>query len=48
MTDIRSALYLVAKIMGDLNAIQKNRIPRRIARRIAGKLTGRALGKLFG
>lgn len=48
---IRSWLYPLAKILGDLQALtskRKGAIPRRVGRRIAGKITGRALGKLFG
>lgn len=43
----RGWLYLIAKLMGDVNAVQKGRVGRRIGRRITGKATGRALGKLF-
>ena len=46
--NIRSMLYLVARLMGDVNAVKKGRVRRRIGRRIAGKLTGRGLGRLFG
>lgn len=44
---MRSLLYLIAKLMGDWNAIRKGRVGRRVARRAAGKVTGRGLGKLF-
>jgi len=44
---IRSLLYLVARLMGDYNAVQKNRIRRRIGVRVAGKVSGRLLGRLF-
>ena len=44
---MRSFLYAFARLLGDINAVQKNRVPRRIGRRIAGKLTGRALGRIF-
>ena len=44
---IRSSLYKVARIMGDINAVQKGKVGKRIVRRAAGKVTGRALGKLF-
>ena len=43
----RNLLYVLARLMGDVNAIQKGKVGRRIARRIAGKATGRALGRLF-
>lgn len=48
LNEIRSVLYSSAKLLGDLNAIEKNKVPRRITRRIAGKITGRILGKIFG
>jgi len=44
---IRSALYKSAKVLGDVNAVQKGTVGKRIARRAAGKATGRLLGKLF-
>jgi len=44
---IRSVLYGLAKFLGDVNAIEKNKIGRRIGRRLMGKLTGRLLGRLF-
>lgn len=47
MSGFRSLLYKVARIMGDVNAVQKGRVGRRVGRRVAGKATGRGLGKLF-
>lgn len=44
---IRSILYLVAKLLGDAQAVRRGRIGKRIARRAAGKLTGRLLGMFF-
>lgn len=44
---MRSFLYALARLMGDINAIQRGRVGRRIARRAAGKLTGRMLGRIF-
>ena len=44
---LRSFLYLVARLLGDISAVQKGTVGRRVARRAAGKATGRALGKLF-
>lgn len=43
----RGLLYTLAKLMGDYNAVKKNKVGRRIGRRVAGKVTGRTLGKLF-
>ena len=33
----RSILYTIAKLLGDLNAIQKGRVGKRVGRRVAGK-----------
>lgn len=44
---IRSLLYGIARLLGDINAFHKGRILQRIARRVAGKLTGRLLGRPF-
>ena len=44
---LRSLLYFIARLMGDINAVQKGTVGRRVARRAAGKATGRTLGKLF-
>lgn len=47
MNAFRGFLYTLARILGDVNAIQRGRVGRRIGRRMAGKLTGRGLGRLF-
>ena len=51
---IRSGLYTAAKLLGDVQAVQKagrkesaKPIADRAARRIVGKATGRLLGSLF-
>lgn len=44
---LRSALYAIARLMGDVNAVKKGKVGKRVARRVAGKATGRGLGKLF-
>ncbi len=44
---MRSLLYTIAKLLGDWNAIKKNKVGRRVSRRIAGKITGKGLGRLF-
>jgi hypothetical protein len=43
----RSMLYKTARILGDVNAVQKGTVGKRIARRYAGKMTGRMLGRMF-
>ena len=45
--NIRGMLYLVAKVLGDINAVQKGRVGRRVGRRVAGRAVGRGLGRLF-
>jgi len=44
---IRSILYFIARLLGDVNAVSKGRVGKRIARRLVGRATGRALGRLF-
>jgi len=44
---LRSSLYKVARILGDVNAVKKGKVGKRVVRRGAGKVTGRGLGKLF-
>jgi len=44
---LRSALYKVARLIGDANAVKKGKVGKRVARRAVGKATGRSLGKLF-
>ena len=44
---LRSSLYKVARIMGDVNAAKKGKVGKRIARRAAGKTTSRTLRKLI-
>lgn len=47
INQIRKILYAVARILGDVNAIQKGRIGKRVGRRVAGRATGKVLRKLF-
>lgn len=44
---MRDFLYKFARILGDVNAVKKDRIGRRVGRRAAGKVSGKGLGKLF-
>jgi hypothetical protein len=37
----RSFLYRLARLLGDVEAIEKGRIEKRIARRVIGKMIGR-------
>ena len=43
----RGFLYWLARLIGDVSAVQKGKVGRRVGRRLAGKATGRALRKLF-
>jgi len=51
LSQFRSKLYTLAKILGDVQAATHSKpgkaIPKRIGRRIAGKITGRLMGSLF-
>jgi hypothetical protein len=50
MTNInrtRSALYSLARFLGDYQAVKRGRVGKRLARRAAGRVTGRGLGRLF-
>lgn len=38
---MRSILYLIARLLGDLSAISKGRVGRRIGRRIIGRIVGK-------
>ncbi|MEE9159895.1 MAG: hypothetical protein V3U60_16110 [Gammaproteobacteria bacterium] len=43
----RGWLYLIARLLGDIQALSKGRVKKRVARRIAGRYTGRGLGRMF-
>ena len=45
--NIRSWLYKIAALMGDVNAVKKDKVGRRVGRRAAGRMTGKGLGRLF-
>ncbi|HXN05446.1 MAG TPA: hypothetical protein VN944_00105 [Nitrospiria bacterium] len=49
MSGFRSFLYWLAKLLGDVSAIQKGprAIEKRVERRIVGKFTARKLWKWF-
>lgn len=42
---IRKALYTSAKVLGDVNAVKKNKVGKRVQRRVAGKIAGKILKK---
>ena len=43
----RGFLYWLARLLGDVNAVQKGKVGKRVARRAAGKATGRTLRNLL-
>ncbi len=45
--NLRGWLYLFARLLGDAQAVKRNRVGKRIARRVAGKAAGRTLRKLL-
>jgi hypothetical protein len=47
LSKVRSLLYRLARLLGDVNAVEKNKVPQRIERRLVGRWTARLLGKLF-
>ena len=44
---LRSVLYFLARMMGDVSAVKKGTVVKRINRRIVGKSASRGIGKLF-
>jgi hypothetical protein len=47
ISGIRSILYTLAKLLGDVNAVPMGTVGKRVQQRIAGKTTRRGLGKPF-
>jgi len=43
----RGFLYLLAKLLGDVNAVKRGKVGQRIARRVTGKQTQKAFNKFF-
>jgi hypothetical protein len=44
---IRKILYVVGKVLGDVNAVKRGKICQRVGRRVTGKITGKLMGKIF-
>jgi len=44
---VRSILYLIARLLGDVSAVQRGRVGQRLARRAAGKVVGRIFRVIF-
>lgn len=43
---IRSFLYALARLLGDIQAVQKGTIAKRLERRIAGRVVGKLMGRI--
>jgi hypothetical protein len=46
ISKVRSNLYAVGRLLGDVNAIQNKRIMKRLGNRVVGRITGKVIGKL--
>ena len=44
---LRSWLYWLARLLGDVNAVKRGLAGQRVARRATGRLAGRLLGRLL-
>lgn len=44
---MRSFLYWLARLLGDMSAVQQGKVGQRVGRRAVGKLIGRGFSKLF-
>ena len=44
---LRAALYMLAKILGDISAVKKGKTGKRITRRAAGRMAGKGFKKFF-
>ena len=43
---LRSLLYLLARLIGDVSAVRRGQVGKRIGRRIVGRAVGRGMGRL--
>lgn len=44
---VRGLLYVMARLLGDVNAVKRGRVGRRVGRRLVGRAAGRGLGRFF-
>ncbi len=44
---LRGTLYKAARFLGDVQAVEKGKVPRRIVRRVAGRVAGRLWKRIF-
>jgi len=47
MAEFRGLFDTMAKLMGDYNAVKRDKVGKRVGCRAAGKATGKAMRKLF-
>jgi len=47
ISKIRSWLYTIAKLLGDINAVLRGKVGERIQRRLVGRVFGKIMGKIF-
>lgn len=47
LAKFRAALYRLASLLGDVNAIRRGKIVQRVGRKVATRATMQALGGLF-
>ena len=47
INSLRSLLYRLARLLGDVNAVENGKVPQRVERRLVGRVFGRILGRLF-
>ena len=47
LSSLRSLLYMLARLLGDYEAVRKGRTGRRLTRRLAGRGTAKILRSLF-
>jgi hypothetical protein len=46
LSSFRSLLYKLARLLGDVSAVQHGRVAKRVERRVAGRFMGRIMGKI--
>ena len=47
MSSLRQFLYTLARVVGDVNAVEKKRVQKRIHNRIVGRVVGKMLRNLM-
>jgi len=47
ISKLRGILYRLARVLGDVSAVERGRVPQRVERRVVGRWTARLLSRLF-